>query len=269
MINYYKILNVSSNATQLEIKKAYRKLAKKYHPDMNPISQKEWAEEKFKIISIAFNVLSEPKKRKEYDTKLFSYSSHKQSLWEKAKSQPDNYMVQSQLILFMLLNGQEKEAVKIYERLKRDERFHLFLYLDFEDYLDCLFLLGEEFMSLGKYLEAAFLFTELYRNEEKNPRLMNYFLEESRNKIFQLYVKYLPRNKPPQEKIKFYKKALEFKLEPKQHLYTLKKLCQSYLEINDFEKAQKNLLIAQSISNNLKGMEKIVKKINLHFDESK
>ena len=61
----YKALGVSRKATDEEIKKAYRKLARKYHPDRNPGDQE--AEEKFKEISAANDVLSDPKKRKEYD----------------------------------------------------------------------------------------------------------------------------------------------------------------------------------------------------------
>ncbi|GAB6162747.1 J domain-containing protein [Desulfothermus naphthae] len=63
--DYYKILGVSRNATQEEINKAFKKLAKKYHPDFNP-NNKE-AEEKFKEINEAYEVLKDPEKRKRYD----------------------------------------------------------------------------------------------------------------------------------------------------------------------------------------------------------
>jgi curved DNA-binding protein len=65
--DYYKILGVSKNASQEEMKKAYRKLAQKYHPDQAKGDKKE-AEEQFKKISEAYAVLSNPEKRKEYDT---------------------------------------------------------------------------------------------------------------------------------------------------------------------------------------------------------
>jgi molecular chaperone DnaJ len=63
--DYYKVLGVGKNATEEEIKKSYRKLARKYHPDRNPGDKQ--AEERFKEISQAHDVLSDPDKRKEYD----------------------------------------------------------------------------------------------------------------------------------------------------------------------------------------------------------
>lgn len=75
--DYYKILGVSKNATDKEIKSAFRKLAQQYHPDKNPGNKA--AEEKFKDINEANEVLGDPQKRARYDQLGASYSQ-----WERA-----------------------------------------------------------------------------------------------------------------------------------------------------------------------------------------
>ena len=63
--DYYEVLGVEKNADDAAIKKAYRVLAKKYHPDMNPGDAE--AEKKFKEASEAYAILSDPEKRRQYD----------------------------------------------------------------------------------------------------------------------------------------------------------------------------------------------------------
>ena len=74
--DYYKVLGVSEKATDKEIKKAYRKLAAKYHPDKN--ADDKAAEEKFKEVNEANAVLSDPDKRKKYDTLGSDWEAYEQ-----------------------------------------------------------------------------------------------------------------------------------------------------------------------------------------------
>lgn len=81
MANYYEVLGLQKTATNDEIKKAYRSLAFKYHPDRNP-GNKE-AEDKFKEITCAYDVLSDPTKRRNYDLtgqeQTYSYNNSRYS----------------------------------------------------------------------------------------------------------------------------------------------------------------------------------------------
>ncbi|GAP08468.1 MAG TPA: J domain-containing protein [Anaerolinea thermolimosa] len=82
--DYYKILGVDRNASEEEIKKAFRKLAMKYHPDRNPGDKK--AEETFKDINEAYEVLSDPEKRRRYDQLGESYTR-----WQQAGGAPGGF----------------------------------------------------------------------------------------------------------------------------------------------------------------------------------
>ena len=74
MKNYYEILQVSKNASPEIIKVAYKLLVKKYHPDLKEGAEKQIAEEKIKEINAAYDVLSDPSKKAEYDATLVTDS---------------------------------------------------------------------------------------------------------------------------------------------------------------------------------------------------
>ena len=95
--DYYKVLGVDKKASQDDIKKAYRKLAVKYHPDKN--KDNKVAEEKFKLVNEANEVLSDPEKRKKYDTLGENWRQYEQAgsrpsggpRWSNGQSGPYTY----------------------------------------------------------------------------------------------------------------------------------------------------------------------------------
>lgn len=109
MVDYYKILGINSNATTDEIKKAYKQLAKKYHPDVN--HNNSYAELKFKEVSEAYSVLNNMDERLNYDNKYFKNFNQKSNSSSSnfTKSKPD-FNVSPELILAHFKNISSKVA---------------------------------------------------------------------------------------------------------------------------------------------------------------
>ncbi len=94
METHYSVLGLSKKASADEIKKAYRKLAKKYHPDLNPGNEE--AEKKFKAVNDAYEILGDSEKRKKYDFELENPKASKNNKnnstnKSKAKTNPFNF----------------------------------------------------------------------------------------------------------------------------------------------------------------------------------
>ncbi|RZD38173.1 MAG: hypothetical protein CXT75_02615 [Methanobacteriota archaeon] len=83
LVNYYEILEVEEDADSESIKKAYKKLAKRFHPDLNP-NDVESAEEKFKKINEAYHVLIDDEERIKYDQHGSEYVPRKAPDWRPA-----------------------------------------------------------------------------------------------------------------------------------------------------------------------------------------
>ena len=101
--DYYEVLGIGRNADAKEIKKAYRKLAKKYHPDMNPGDKQ--AEQKFKEITEAYNVLSDTEKKKLYDQYGFAAfeEGSAESVWKRRSGYRPEMVFMAALAVLILV----------------------------------------------------------------------------------------------------------------------------------------------------------------------
>ncbi|UMB60545.1 J domain-containing protein [Lutibacter sp. A80] len=140
-IDYYKILEIDRTASEKDIKKAYRRLARKYHPDLNPDNKE--AEIKFKEINEANEVLSDVENRKKYD-KYGKDWKHGEA-FEKAKQQQqsqqnqnysgssDHYSEQDFSSFFESMFGGKKTRSKQYYRQFKGQDFNAELHLNLKD----------------------------------------------------------------------------------------------------------------------------------------
>ncbi|MEW6358550.1 MAG: DnaJ domain-containing protein [Planctomycetota bacterium] len=255
MLDYYKILGVSDTASAESIKKSFRYLAKRFHPDRNP-HRKHWAEKQFRTLVEAYETLMDNGRRFIYDRHFASEQARIQAQKRRPKRNA------AEQILYDLLNGNGRQAVDSYEAIiEKRGAFDLLQFFSLKDYLDCKFLLGEEYERQKRYREALEFYEEVFREERQGPRL-RFFFEEVRDRIRDIYCRTLARSSPPEKAIEFYRKVLLLGLPRGDQAYVHKKIAERYFDLGDLPAARRELVRAFEMKPNLKGVQKICSKLN-------
>ena len=269
MANYYGILQVKRDACEEEIKKSFRNLAKKYHPDKN-IDNQVWAEEKTKLIIEAYNILINATSRRAYDiqskAKNTSNTQKKRKAGKNNKS--DDILYQVKTILDDFVNNKGKGAIDKFESLKKNIKgFSLRKYLSGRDFLDCQFLIAEEYEKEERYVLAVEHYNKVYETVKRHKGDNNYsfFFEETKNRIKTIYCKKLYKKSSIKETIENYKNVLKLHMDNNERAYIYKKISECYFAVGEFHCAVANLNTALTLKPTLKGIGKIQTRLNKHF----
>jgi tetratricopeptide (TPR) repeat protein len=263
--NYYKILAVGPYASREEIRTSFRKLAKKYHPDTTQLDG-ETATARIRIILEAYRILMDESKRTAYNLRFKSRLGKQHlSYRETLKKRPDDPYSQALLIFYDLLNENGSEAVSSYERMRRrqGDSFNLLSLLGFADYLDCIFLLAEEYQKRGEFEDAVRYYEEAFQADQKWD-YFRHFRTEIKLRIRDIYCRHLAKRAEPRSAIKYYRKLLdEYDFPKKERAFFYKKMAESYCDLNKIDKAKVLLAEALLIKKNLSGTKKIRQKLGL------
>ncbi len=266
MINYYQVLQVQEGSDRAEIRNSFRKLAKKYHPDKtrtNGIS----SEDKIKLLIKAYKTLTDSEKRIHYDTQL--QNNNARGFYYKEKVERESYKQdlksQAKAVLNDLLNKNGHQAIRNYERLKEENKeFELLAFLNLKDYLDCKFLLAEEYEKQGHYELAFKLYEYVYQEEDGNPA-RKHLLEEIKERIIRLSCKKLIKLAQPGAALAYLTRALNLKLNKNEEAFVYKKIADSYVASGEWDSALEKFNRALSLCPNLKGAQTLKNKLNKHF----
>jgi curved DNA-binding protein CbpA len=246
---YYDVLDIDRRATQPEIKQAFRRLAKKYHPDTNPKGGRSAAKKLERVIA-AYRVLGNERERARYDVLMQSSPSFQQ---EAKRTEARTLKERAEEILADLLSGQGRRALALYDQLQARGRFDLAQHLEVKDYLDCVFLLAEQCERANRFREAAQLYEELYEREKEPPR-QRYFFEEVKARIKKLYSRKLPRDaQSAEEEIACYERILKFDLDKSEKAFILKKIAEVHCRVGDERRAKEIFSEALKLKPGLKG----------------
>ncbi|MHC5058282.1 MAG: J domain-containing protein [Planctomycetota bacterium] len=260
--DYYEVLGVRKDGSPEEIRASFRRLAKKYHPDRNA-GRAKWAEQKIRVIIQAYDTLMDRDARAAYDRRLRQEQDPDEDAYRQSLRQRygDPY-AEARLVLEDLLNERGDEAVEVYERAtERLGEFDLSKYLDSRDYLDCLFLLGEEFERAGDWKQALAFYHKVYDLERDSPS--RFFLETLKERIRDIYCKKLARRSTPLDAVDVYERVLSLGIPKKTEAYIHKKIAEAFFRAGQFKKAKFHLSRAFTLEPKLKGAQKICEKLGL------
>ncbi len=229
------------------------------------LARAKWAEQKIRIIIQANDTLMDRDLRTAYDRKLRQEMDPDEDAYRQSlRARAGDPHAEARLILEDLLHERGDEAIEVYERaIARDSGFDLSKYLDLRDFLDCLFLLGEEYERAGNWKKALDLYHRVYDLERDQPA--RYFLETLKERIRDIYCKKLARRAGPLDAVDVYEKVLQLGIPKKTRAYIHKKIAEAFFRAGHFKKARMHLSKAFSLEPKLKGAQKICEKLGLDF----
>jgi curved DNA-binding protein CbpA len=266
VLDHYKTLGVPLNASRQEIKRAFRALAKQYHPDRNA-ARAQWATAQIKRLIEAHRVLSHAGLREAYDRRhalLRERERRKSSVRPKQRPEGEHPRAQAERILYDLLGGDVARALELYERLVRaDGSYDLSHHLQLRDWVDCKFLLAEEYQRRSDFERALALYEDLYRSEAARRRF-SYFAHELRDRILHVCCRDAAPASQPAAAAQYYLRALALELTSQRKAFLHKKVAECHLVIGDLEGARRHLEIAFRLRPGLKGAQKICRKLSFN-----
>ena len=282
--DYYQILEVKRNATAPEIKRAFRRLAKRYHPDKNP-EQIAFAEQMFREVCRAYNTLRDKKQKSNYDRTLQTIERQRkarEAYLEKLSRLNKNY-AKLELLLEALLHQKYETGISLYEQLcenneKIGKAWRIDDFLSYEESRDCEFLIAEAYQNLGfsngdasstferhrKIKQATLIYESLLSAESKRP-CFRHFIQEVKERLKFIYLYHFSVDGYDQTHHIPLTKIRALKLSKRETAWMYKKIAEFYVEIDRFPEARTVLKMAFELQPRLTGAKKICKTLNMRY----
>ena len=280
--DYYQVLEIRRDATANEIKSAFRKLAKRYHPDKNP-ERIAFAERMFREVCNAYSTLQNKKQKSDYDRVLQTIERQQKSheIYLDSLNRLNQSYAKLELLLEALLRQNYETGISMYEQLRHHseatgKEWRIDDFLSYEESRDCEFLIAEAYQKLGfsngdeasalerhrKIEQAMLIYESLLSAEVKRP-CFRHFIREVKERLKFIYLYsfsvegYHQTSQIPLTKIR------ALKLPKRETAWIYKKIAEFYVEIDRYPEARTVLKMAFELQPRLTGAKKICQRLNM------
>ncbi len=284
--DYYQILEIRRNATAPEIKRAFRRLAKRYHPDKNP-EQIAFAEQMFREVCRAYDTLSDKKQKLDYDRRLQTIERQRkarEAYLDKLSKLNQTY-AKLELLLEALLHHNYETGISLYEELRNNtqetgKEWRIDDFFSYEESRDCEFLIAEAYQNLGfangngdlssaferhrKIKQAMLIYESLLSAEAKRP-CFRHFIQEVKERLKFIYLYHFSVEGYHQTHHIPLTKIRALKLPKRETAWMYKKIAEFYVEIDQLPEARTVMKMAFELQPRLTGAKKICKTLNMRY----
>jgi curved DNA-binding protein CbpA len=222
--NYYDLFGLKHTCSLEEIKSSFRERVKKLHPDL---SRDTAGVEKFRLLLAAYRVLLDPEARADYDRRMkFALPADGFVYRDFLRKRADSVSL-AKLVFYDLLHDDGDAALDLYEGLLLRDEFSLDLFMDREDFMDCAFMLAEEYGKRRRYGKSFDLLVRIVRFERQKPYFRHFF-QEVVARMRGLANSKLARELPPAECLSRYFQLIDFDLSRRETAFYTKKIAEVY-----------------------------------------
>jgi len=254
--NYYHVLGVAPDADREEIRTAYRRQVKAVHPDVH--NGDPGSVERMKAVVLAWEVLGDPLRREDYD-RIHGIRPEAPDEFDYAeflRSRSDDQESQSRLIFYDLLHDNPDEALQIYGTLVATGDFELSAYLGREDFMDCAFLLAEEYESRREYRQAFTLLSAIVRFERQKP-YFRHFMQDVYDRLRSIVCFKMIETEPADDVLHHLHTMIDWDLPKREVAFFYKKAAEIYLDTGRKRQAFRYLQRAVSLDSRIAGIKKL------------
>ncbi len=269
MESHYEVLGVQPEAATREVKSAFRRMAKKHHPDTrSPAGSREAGERAadaaMRRLLEAYRILSDPEKRRIYDRSLRKKAAEEGGFDYRRflKARPGDPESQAKLVVFDLLHGLEDEALEVYEKGKALADFRLERYLERGEAMDAEFFIAEEYEKRERWLKAYSIYKRLIAMEIEKP-WFRYFFEVVALRFRNLVLLKLQKALDDEDYLDRLEEAAAVGLPKRDAAQVLRKKAEVQLRLGDVAGAQESLRRAGELEPRLAGLLALRRKAGL------
>ncbi len=259
--DYYRLLGADPEDSQERIKRCFRQRAKELHPDLTVLAEDQ-AESRMRRLLDAYRVLGDPERRRDYD-RLYGHALRRRRFdyrsFLRARADPVSL---AKLVLYDLMRSRDREALATFGQLEEHIESDLAALLDYDDFMDCAYLLAEALERDGAYGKACEYYMRVYHAEASRP-YFRHFIAEVVERLREVACVKMAGTAATADSVRWIEELIRLNLSDRESAFFCKRIAEIYSEVGDLEAARRYLERALSLDERIAGVKKLKERVGL------